>query len=69
METIFREFIYIFSVVNIFFIFNTVVEYKRDAQISKKRNIMVQLFLVLVTYILVREIGIWDIYRKWIFTV
>ncbi|MED9947190.1 MAG: hypothetical protein U0J50_02960, partial [Peptacetobacter hiranonis] len=62
METIFREFIYIFSVVNIFFIFNTVVEYKRDAQISKKRNIMVQLFLVLVTYILVREIGIWDIY-------
>ena len=34
----FREFIYIFSVVNVFFVFNTVVEYKRDAQISKKRN-------------------------------
>lgn len=62
MEKIFREFIYIFSVVNVFFVFNTVVEYKRDAQISKKRNIIVQLFLVLVTYILVRAIGIWEIY-------
>ena len=62
MEKMFREFIYLFSVVNVFFIFNTVVEYKRDAQISKKRNITVQLFLVLVTYILVRAIGIWEIY-------
>lgn len=62
MEKIFREFIYIFSVINVFFIFNTVVEYKRNAQISKKRNIMVQLFMILVTYILVREIKIWEIY-------
>lgn len=62
MGKIFREFIYLFSVVNVFFVFNTVVEYKRDAQISKKRNIMVQLFMILVTYILVREIKIWDIY-------
>ena len=62
MEKIFRELIHLFSVVNVFFIFNTVVEYKRDAQISKKRNIIVQLFLVLVTYILVRAIGIWEIY-------
>lgn len=62
METIFREFIYIFSVVNVFFVFNTVVEYKRDVQISKKRNITVQLFMILVAYVLAREIGIWDIY-------
>lgn len=62
MEKIFRELIYLFSVVNVFFVFNTVVEYKRDAQISKKRNIMVQLFMILVTYISVREIKIWDIY-------
>lgn len=59
MEKIFRELIYLFSVVNVFFVFNTVVEYKRDAQISKKRNIMVQLFMILVTYILVREISIY----------
>ena len=62
MEKIFRELIYIFSVINVFFIFNTVVEYKRNAQISKKRNIMVQLFMILVAYVLVREIGIWEIY-------
>ena len=62
MEKMFREFIYIFSVVNVFFVFNTVVEYKRDAQISKKRNIMVQLFMILVAYVLAREIGIWEIY-------
>ena len=73
MEKMFREFIYIFSVVNVFFVFNTVVEYKRDAQIPKKRNIMVQLFMILVAYVLAREIGIWEIYigsgflpyRKW----
>lgn len=62
MEKIFREFIYLFSVVNVFFIFNTVVEYKRDSQISKKRNITVQLFMIAITYILVREIRIWEIY-------
>lgn len=62
MEKIFRELIYLFSVVNIFFIFNTVVEYKRNAQISKKRNITVQLFMIAITYILVREIRIWEIY-------
>lgn len=62
MEKMFREFIYIFSVVNVFFVFNTVVEYKRDAQISKKRNITVQLFMIAITYILVREIRIWEIY-------
>lgn len=70
MEKMFREFIYLFSVVNIFFIFNTVVEYKRDAQISKKRNITVQLFMIAITYILVREIKYIqevDLYRieKW----
>ncbi len=62
MGKIFREFIYLFSVVNVFFVFNTVVEYKRDAQISKKRNITVQLFMIAITYILVREIRIWEIY-------
>ena len=62
MEKIFRELIYLFSVVNVFFIFNTVVEYKRDAQVSKKRNIIVQLFMILVAYVLAREIGIWEIY-------
>lgn len=63
MEKIFREFIYLFSVFNVFFVFNTVVEYKRDAQISKKRNIMVQLFMIVIAYVLVRNIGIWEIYR------
>ena len=64
MEKIFREFIYLFSVVNVFFVFNTVVEYKRDAQISKKINITVQLFMIAITYILVREIRIWEIYTE-----